>query len=922
MSDFDPYHKWLGIPPREQPAHHYRLLGITDFESDRDVISTAAERQTVFLRTLQAGEHTVLVAEMLNEISQARVTLLNADQKAEYDEGLRKQQTPEPEEEPAPEQDPLAFAAEELAAISSRPATRSRSRGGKPFWQQPWAIPAGAGGIVVLLLLMWLFSSGEEPKGSGKRVDSQSQQQIDALKQKLATAERAAKVASGNTVVSESGPLQAAARAAVDKAAAEKAIAESVVTLKGHTDTVQGIAFSPDGKRIASGSHDKTVKVWDAETGQAILTFREHEEGIRSVAFSPDGKRIASGGDDTTVKVWDATTGRVILTLKGHSSSVTSVSFSPDGTRIVSGSTDKTAKVWDATTGRVILTFKGHSSSVWSAAFSPNGKRIVSGSHDHTVKVWDAETGLGILTLKGHSGPVYPVAFSPDGTRVVSGSHDQTVKVWDAETGQALLALIGHSSYVRSVAFSPDGKRIVSDSGDRTVKVWDVETGQEMLTLKGHSSELLSVAYSPDGKRIASGGKNPALKIWNLGPAPTQPTAKSLPPSLSEGLVAYYPFNGNAQDESGNGHHGEIKNVVLTRDRHGGEEKAFYFAGRGQHISLPPFQYGSRFSVSIWANSFTDSDVQHYLSKKPGDALDSVQFYDDQRGDNHRYKAMVFSSDNLGIGRLAQHLPDTPGNWSHLVFTYDGGNTSSALRIYNHGVRADTDDFGQGRSFVSFNDLNVRSEIGSQNNGAESFHGILDDIRIYNRALSEKEVQQLYEFESGGTAVATASNKLYLTTLRPFTVESYSFTPFSGKFSPERPITVNGQSSPYGMRLHPRLTKNDAVIRYVLPSTCRFFSGAVVVENTSVNNTPTLTFHISANGNVLWKSPPMTKGDNPVGFCVPLNDSNNLVLKTTCSHSASAWSVWLDPVLLKSTGGKSLEQIANEQQARWIKKEE
>ena len=163
MAPFDPYHIWLGISETARPVSKYRLLALVDFENNREVIIAAAERQTIYLRTLQAGEHAVLVADLLNEVSQARVTLLNADQKAEYDEGLRKQQTPEPEEEPVPEQDPLAFAAEELAAISSRPTTRSR--GGKPFWHQPWS--AAAGGAFVMLLIMLLFGSGDEPKESG-----------------------------------------------------------------------------------------------------------------------------------------------------------------------------------------------------------------------------------------------------------------------------------------------------------------------------------------------------------------------------------------------------------------------------------------------------------------------------------------------------------------------------------------------------------------------------------------------------------------------------------------------------------------------------------------------------------------------------------------------------------------------------------
>ena len=295
----------------------------------------------------------------------------------------------------------------------------------------------------------------------------------------------------------------------------DTATGREILTLKGHQDQVWSAAFSPDGQRLATASLDKTARVWDVATGRELLTLRGHQGSLSSVAFSPDGREVATSSDDKTAKLWDATSGKELLTLRGHQDGLSSVAFSPDGKRVATSSQDKTVKLWDASTGRELLTLRGFRDQPWSVVFSPDGRRLATANHDKTATIWDANTGREILTLRGHQYEVYSVAFDSDGKRVATSSLDKMAKVWDAATGEELLTLAGHQAGVYGVAFSPDGKHLATASLDSTAKLWALDPPSEFLTLYGHHDKVTSVAFSPDGKRLATSSNDHTAKVWD-----------------------------------------------------------------------------------------------------------------------------------------------------------------------------------------------------------------------------------------------------------------------------------------------------------------------------------------------------------------------------------------------------------------------
>jgi small GTP-binding protein len=302
---------------------------------------------------------------------------------------------------------------------------------------------------------------------------------------------------------------------AVEAPTASKQVAERVIRL-AHETWIFAYAFSQDGKRALTGCADKTVRLWDLETGRCLRVLTGHTEEVWSVEWSTDQRRALTGASDHTVRVWDVQTGRCLQVFEGHTKYINMAAWSPDQGRVLSCSGDSTLRLWEVQTGRCLRVFEGHTNGVWALAWAPDQRRVLSGGDDNTLRLWDVKTGRCLRVLEGHTDTVHCVAWSGDEQHALSCSQDKTIRLWEMETGRCLLILEGHTEQVWRVAWGLDERCALSISGDGTARLWDLRTGRCLSILERIDRAVWGLAWNADQHQVLAGDGDGNIHIWDL----------------------------------------------------------------------------------------------------------------------------------------------------------------------------------------------------------------------------------------------------------------------------------------------------------------------------------------------------------------------------------------------------------------------
>jgi WD40 repeat protein/serine/threonine protein kinase len=489
----------------------------------------------------------------------------------------------------------------------------------------------------------------------------------------------------------------------------QRMVHRELLVLKADARHVGGIAFSPDGRRLAAGRQDGMVRIWDVATGWELPALKGtgpieavaytsdgrrlaaadcgtarvwdaatgHELGAHkrpmrppawfqlgnSVTFSRDGQQVAFAGSDGSVHVWDAASGRERLALRGHASGVRGVVFSPDARRLATCSDVGTVTIWDAASGRVLITFNAGGAGYYTypLAFDPDARRLACTTEDRSVRIWDAVTGRELLTMKADMGMVAGAVFSPDGRRLAAGGRDATVRVWDATGGRELFALKGHGHDVLHVVFSPDGRRLASAGIDGSVRVWDAVTGQEPLALPSSAPQggfwpPLPAVFSPDGRRLAR-GVGRTLRLWDAD------TGRQMLSTEHEATIGGLAFSPDGKWLACGEQDGAVRLCEPTTGR-----VKRTLRGHGQVVCSLAFSPDSLRLASA------DSTVQVWDTTSGRELLTL-------KGHTQTILGVVFSPDGK---RLAS------AGWDGTVRIWDGANGRPLFTLQGHTAGADT----------------------------------------------------------------------------------------------------------------------------------------------------------------------------------------------------------------------------------------
>jgi WD40 repeat protein len=397
------------------------------------------------------------------------------------------------------------------------------------------------------------------------------------------------------------------------------AFSHARMVLRGHSDTVRNLAWSPDGTRIATASRDGTARIWDAQSGASLVVLSGHVGMVEMVAWSPDSTRVATASRDHTVRVWEAATGTLLLTLGEAGDVVRGVAWTPDGAWIAATSRDRIVRLWEARTGALAAQYRGHEDNVLGVAFAPapypgeDGVRVATASHDRTVIVWPPPgSRRRRQVVEGHTDFVEGVCWSPDGSRLATASGDHTLRIWALHPRPVQQLLIrAHDDRVWNVDWSPDGRLLASASADGTARVFSSEDARELAVLRGHTDGVWGVAFSPDATRLATASEDGTARLWDLTPRGAEQQlypahagcVRALDTSPSGEIAAAY------DDGTLRHWHGESATPLHTRTGHSSALRALAYCPGGTRL----ISAGTDRTALIWDHGTSEpsSRIDH-----------------------------------------------------------------------------------------------------------------------------------------------------------------------------------------------------------------------------------------------------------------------------------------------------------------------